>query len=51
MSRVNNAGWSYFVTQKTGILANAISSEPEKVANLFQYFIRLVTAIIQFSLY
>ena len=51
MSRVNNAGWSYFVTQKTGTLANAISSEPEKVANLFQNFIKIVNAIILFLFY
>ena len=51
MNRVNEAKWNYFVTQKTGTLANAISSEPEKVAYLFQSFIKIVNAIIQFSLY
>ena len=34
MDSIYKAEWNYFVTQKTGRLANAISSEPEKAVLL-----------------
>ena len=51
MNSIYNAEWNYFVTQKTGRLANAISSEPEKAAQAFNYFLRFISAAIQLSFY
>ena len=51
MNSIYNAEWNYFVTQKTGRLANAISSEPEKAAQAFNYFIKFISAAIQLSFY
>ena len=46
-----NAEWNYFVTQRAGTLANAISSEPEKAARSFSYFTKFINAAIQISFY
>lgn len=51
MDSLYKAKWIHFVTQKTGGLANAISSEPEKAAQAFNYFIKFTTAGIQLSFY
>ena len=51
MDSIYKAKWIHFVTQKTGGLANAISSEPEKAAQAFNYFIRFTTAAIQLLFY
>jgi len=45
------AKWNYFVTKRVGTLANAISSEPDKAANSFQYYVLFLNSIIQLSFY
>ena len=45
------AKWNYFVTKRIGTLANAISSEPDKAANSFQYYVLFLNSIIQLSFY
>ena len=51
MESIFTAKWNYFVTQRVGTLANAISSEPEKAANSFQYYVLFLNSIIQLSFY
>ena len=51
MDAIYKAEWNYFVTQKTGSLANSISSEPEKARQAFNYFIKFVNAFVQLCFY
>ena len=51
MDAIYKAEWNYFVTQKTGSLANSISSEPEKAGQAFNYFIKFVNAFVQLCFY
>ena len=51
MDVIYKAEWNYFVSQKTGILANSISSEPEKAGQAFSYFIKFTNAFVQLCFY
>ena len=51
MDAIYKAEWNYFVTQKTGSLANSISSEPEKAGQAFNYFIKFINAFVQLCFY
>ena len=51
MDAIYKAEWNYFVTQKTGSLANSISSEPEKAGQAFNYFIKFINAFVQLFFY
>ena len=51
MDVIYRADWNYFVRQKTGILANSISSEPEKAGQAFSYFIKFINAFVQLCFY
>ena len=51
MDVIYRAEWNYFVRQKTGILANSISSEPEKAGQAFSYFIKFINAFVQLCFY
>ena len=51
MDVIYRAEWNYFVRQKTGILANSISSEPEKAGQAFNYFIKFINAFVQLCFY
>ena len=51
MDVIYRAEWNYFVSQKTGSLANSISSEPEKAGQAFNYFIKFINAFVQLCFY